>query len=198
MIPNARFRALIASLMLAVPALAEPSAIADCESCHGKAGASESAKVPNIGGLSAYYLEQSMAAYRGKQRPCPELEKSDGGKTNMCEIAAGLADADVQRLARHFAAQPVARFVQATDPVKRAAGAKVHDYLCEKCHADGGKDPDDDAGILAGQGMEWLRQEFASYADGARPMPEKMQAKFAKLSAADIDALIHFYAAGAE
>ena len=69
---------------------------------------------------------------------------------------------------------------------------------CEDCHGkkgneDGGSSADDDAGILAGQWMPYLEDQFKEYASDKRPMPKKMKPKMEKLTDDDIKALIHYY-----
>ena len=73
-------------------------------------------------------------------------------------------------------------------------GQKIHDRHCEKCHAEGGSSAEDDAGILAGQWRPYLEQAFEAYSSGDREMPKKMKPKYEKLDAAEIEALIHYYA----
>jgi sulfide dehydrogenase cytochrome subunit len=71
---------------------------------------------------------------------------------------------------------------------------KIHDRQCEKCHEDGGASAADDAGILAGQWTPYLRQVFEHYSAGERDMPKKMEPKYEKLDAAELEALLHYYA----
>jgi len=74
------------------------------------------------------------------------------------------------------------------------AGKNKHDDNCENCHADSGRDAAEDAGILAGQWTEYLREQFQHYRDGTRSQPEKMEKKVATLTDQDIEALLNFYA----
>jgi sulfide dehydrogenase cytochrome subunit len=55
-------------------------------------------------------------------------------------------------------------------------------------------DPEDEAGILGGQQMGYLRNAFAEYAAESRDQPEKMKEAIDGLSADDIEALLNFYA----
>jgi len=70
----------------------------------------------------------------------------------------------------------------------------VHDRDCKKCHSSGGKDPADDAGILAGQPLGWLKFSIGTFKKGEAEQPKKMKEAASKLSDADIEALAHFYA----
>ena len=53
--------------------------------------------------------------------------------------------------------------------------------------------PDDDAGILAGQWMPYIRHTFEEFSSGKRPIPKKMKPKFDELTKDDVDALVNYY-----
>lgn len=196
----APIRVTLAVLMLGVaagaPALQPEN---DCAGCHGKDGASAEIDVPIIGGLSEQYLLDQMQAYHDNKRPCAESKFRAGDKNRkpntMCKIAAALGDDETAKIARELAGKPFVRAKkQATDAAKVAAGKKVHDAQCEKCHTDAGAVADDDAGILAGQWMPYMSTTFKEYDAGKRPMPVKMKAKWDKLTPAEKEALLHYYA----
>jgi sulfide dehydrogenase cytochrome subunit len=171
---------------------------ASCDDCHGKDGASTEPKVPTIGGLSATYITDSLAVYRDKSRPCEDSKYLTGAKkgetANMCELSAKLSKEEEGLIADHYAGKPFVRAKQAFDAELARRGKGIHELQCKKCHEDGGSSPDDDAGILAGQWLPYLESQFAEYASGKRPQPEKMQPKMEKLTADDTKALIHYYA----
>lgn len=94
-------------LVLAVLALpAAPTLAADpeagremavqCAVCHGEAGVSVAADIPNLAAQKAEYLVAQLEAFR------------EGERTNplMNAIAAQLDDAQIENLAAHFAALP--------------------------------------------------------------------------------------------
>ena len=84
----------------------------------------------------------------------------------------------VKAIAEFFSKQ---KFVQAKDQEFDAKlakkGAKLHDKYCEKCHADGGTSSEDDAGILAGQWVPYLRYTLADMQVGKSHVPKKMKKK---------------------
>ena len=170
----------------------------NCASCHGKDGASSESTIPSIGGISDFYMIDTMAVYRDQARPCVEAEHLDGPdkgkKTDMCKIAAELDEKEIEALAGYYSARPFVRAKQDFDAGKAATGQAVHERNCEKCHEDGGASAADDAGILAGQWTPYLRQVFEHYDTGKREMPEKMEPKYEKLDAAEKEALLHYYA----
>jgi sulfide dehydrogenase cytochrome subunit len=171
--------------------------IAPCEDCHGKDGASQEPEIPTIGGYSAVYITDSLAAYRDKTRPCEDVKyptgEHKGDSTDMCKVAADLSEEDAALVADHYAGKPFVRAKQEFDADLAARGKGIHTLNCKKCHEDGGSSPDDDAGILAGQWMPYLEDQFEEYAEGERPMPKKMKPKMEKLSEDDIKALINYY-----
>lgn len=171
----------------------------ECGACHGENGISTRPEVASIAGMSAYYLETSMQVYQEKGRSCPESAYSDPEsakpKTTMCKIAKDLTAQQIQSISAELAALPFVPAKQTTDPALVARGAKLHKVHCDRCHADNGSDPEDDAGILAGQWMEYLRFSFHDFRAGTRPTLEKMQQKMDALSDEDTEALVHFYAA---
>lgn len=190
--------AIVATLGLSAARADVDKIAAECGDCHGNNGVSSESDVPTIAGMSAFVIEDYLYAYQDKARPCHE-SKYHGGDlsrpaTDMCAIAAELSKDDVVAIAAHYAALPFVAAKQEFDAAKASAGEGVHKRDCAKCHTDNGANPDDDAGIMAGQWMPYLRQAFADYMAGDREFAEdKMQEKFAELSAADIDALINFY-----
>lgn len=187
-------------LTLALPSVrADVTTIAtDCGECHGENGVSSESDVPTISGMSDFVLEDYILTYQDKARPCHESKYRSGEldrpATDMCEIAAALDADDVVAIAAYFAELPFVAAQQDFDVAKASVGEGIHKRACTKCHTDNASNADDDAGIMAGQWMPYLRQVFADYESGDREFIEdKMQEKFAELSADDIEALINFY-----
>lgn len=168
-----------------------------CADCHGKDGASSESDVPVIGGQSESYLKDTLQQYREGARPCPETKYRAGNvkrqPTDMCRIAKALGEKELAELAGNLAGKPFIRAKQETNASKAAAGKRIHDQRCEKCHGQGGSSKGDDAGILAGQWMPYLRTSLTEFKDGKRSAPKKMQPKIDELSADDLDALVHYY-----
>ena len=80
--------------------------------------------------------------------------------TTMCEVVADLDDAMLEDLAAYYFELPFVSAQQEFDAGLAAAGQAVHDKLCEKCHSDAGMNPDDEAGILGGQWMGYMKNTF--------------------------------------
>lgn len=170
-----------------------------CNECHGTDGVSSEGDVPTIAGMSAFVLEDYLLTYQDRARPCHETEYRSGDvdrpATSMCEIADELNEEEIAAIAEHYSGKTFVPADQDFDAEKAAAGASVHRRDCEKCHTDNASNPEDDAGIMAGQWMPYLRQVFEDYSTGEREFIEdKMREKFEGLTDEEKDQLIHFYA----
>ncbi|MDP2759595.1 MAG: hypothetical protein Q8O64_04215 [Sideroxyarcus sp.] len=172
-------------------------AVKACSYCHGKAGASTDPEIPIIGGYSAEFLDNNLKAYRDHERDCPDTKYRTGpdkGKTtSMCQVAHSMGDSDIRQIAVYFSKKQFVRAKQQVDPVLAEKGKEIHEYYCEKCHSEGASEAKDDAGMMAGQWMPYLRQAFDEFATGKRPIPKKMKLKFDQLAPEDTNALVHYY-----
>jgi len=190
---------LLTALLLpaASHAAVDPKLAASCVECHGDKGASTAQDVPTIAGVSSTVQSDALKAYRAKTAPCPKVnyKRGDTSRTgDMCAVAKDLSDAQIADLADYYSKLPYVAQKQAADAGKAATGKLLQDRDCKKCHSAGGKDPTDDAGILAGQPLTWLKATLTAFQQGKRDQPKKMQDVTSKLSAADIEALANFYA----
>ena len=187
-------------LTLGIPALASADIDAlmeNCNGCHGDNGVSQWSDVPTIAGLAEFVHVDALFIYQDEARPCAESEYRQGdtsrAATTMCAIAAELSEDDIDALAAAYAELPYVKAKQDFDADKAAAGQALHDKHCDKCHSEAGTNVDDEAGMLGGQQMGYLRNMFAAYADGSREQPGKMEEKLSALSADDVEALVHYY-----
>ena len=100
-----------------MPALAaDPEAgremAAQCAGCHGEAGVTVDAEIPNLAAQKADYLEAQLEAFREGERSNPLMNA----------IAAQLDDAQIENLAAHFAAPAGRRAGRERDDERRARG----------------------------------------------------------------------------
>lgn len=179
------------SLALGSAALAAPSAemLANtCAGCHGTNGVSQGPASPIIAGISKDYFIDAMKSYREGERAA----------TIMTRIAKGYNDEDVAKMAEFFSKQKFVAQKQPYDETKAKKGFALHDKYCEKCHEDGGRSAEDDAGILAGQWTPYLKFTFTDFMNGDREMPKKMKKRIDELKArtgdTGFDQLLNFYA----
>ncbi|VAW90583.1 hypothetical protein MNBD_GAMMA21-24 [hydrothermal vent metagenome] len=167
----------------------------ECADCHEKTGNSTDGKTPSIAGISVDYFVESMEEYKNGARPALKLKDKD---EDMKEVAKELSDEDIAALADYFAGQKYIPQKQNFDPGMAKVGKKLHRKYCDKCHTEGGSSAEDDAGILAGQPISYLKYSMDNYAQGKREMGKKMTKKFKKMQkkAGDegIEQLIHYYA----
>lgn len=180
-------------------AAADVATIADgCDGCHGTNGVSKWDDMPTIAGIDSFTHSEALFAYRDKARKCVEskyrLGDTSKAPTTMCAVAGQLTDEQIESVAAHYAELPFVPAAQKFDATLAAAGAAVHKKECDRCHTDGGANAEDEAGILAGQWMGYMRTAFQQYASNERPQDKKMKEKMDPLSAADVEALLHYYA----
>jgi cytochrome subunit of sulfide dehydrogenase len=174
-----------------------PPAVPLCALCHGETGPSPFPGVPTIHGLPPGVIENALYKYREGQRPCRKSECSQDGRCpdmSMCDIAAGLADPDIDLLAYWYGAQPFAAHQDPYDAELAAQGREIHDRYCEICHTNLGSDPVDDASMLRGQRKVYLRSALEDFQQGRRSVGlDAMDARFKTFSDEQLDALAEFY-----
>ena len=170
---------------------------AGCNGCHGDGGVSQWTDVPTIAGMPEFTHGDALYIFRDEARPCSESNYKQGDtskSTTMCAVAAQLSDDQIDEVAAYYAEMDFVPANQEFDAALATAGKAVHDGKCEKCHSDGGTNPDDEAGILGGQWMGYMKATFAEYLSGEREQPKSMEDKLNVLSEDDVKALLHFYA----
>ena len=165
-----------------------------CVACHGGDGVSQDETVPTIAGVSPFVISDALIAFQDGARPCRKGQLQDGTEIDHCELVVGMEIDTFDEIGEHFAAMEFVPAEQEFDEALAEAGAAVHEEHCSKCHTEGGSVADDEAGILAGQWMGYLRQTMIDYRAGDRAMPGKMEPKVEALSDDDVEALVHFYA----
>ena len=139
-----------------------------CVGCHGPNGNSVGPASPTIAGISTEFFMEAMEEYKSGVRP----------STIMGRIAKGYSEEEFQLMAGYFSKQQFNRDKDQKINAKMAKnGAKLHKKYCEKCHEDGGRSSEDDAGILAGQWMPYLQYTMTDYLSGNREMTKKMTKK---------------------
>ncbi|MCG8370156.1 MAG: c-type cytochrome [Proteobacteria bacterium] len=187
-------------LAIGFPALAAADLDAlmqDCDGCHGEGGVSQWSDMPSIAGLGEFVIVDALYVYQDEARPCADSEYRLGDTsrpaTNMCAAVAELSEDAIDALAASYGNMDWVKATQPFDAELAAAGEEVHDRLCDRCHSDAGTNPDDEASMLGGQQMDYLRTTFAEYAAGTRGQPKKMKQKMDELSADDAEALVHYY-----
>jgi sulfide dehydrogenase cytochrome subunit len=179
----------LAGMVLALASLAagalDAGLLQKCTICHGDQGISDEAAYPSIAGLPVELQVDAMEAYKKGTRDC-------GPVPYMCKVTQELTDAEIVELAEHFAAFPFKPADQPFDAALVEKGRLLHEDYCEVCHGDSPADAE--KSILHGQWSEYLRYSLTQYRGGHRKQPPSMRRQTEKLSDADIDAMINFYA----
>ena len=157
-----------------------------CAGCHGTDGSSVGPASPSIAGTDPTYFTDVMIAYKKAERP----------STVMTRIAKGYSDEEIEAMAKFFAEQKFNRYAQKYDAAKAKRGKDLHEEYCEKCHEDGGRNPEDSS-VLAGQWMPYLQIAMEEYLNKERDMPKKMKSKVEALikkeGKASLDDVIQYY-----
>ena len=194
------FISVFSMVALGLPALASADVdtlMQGCNDCHGANGVSQWSDMPSIAGIPEFVLADALYVYQDEARPCADSEYRQGdtsrAATNMCAVVADLGEDDIDALAAAYAELGWTKAKQDFDAGKAAAGKAVHEASCDRCHSEAGTNPEDEASMLGGQQMGYLRAMFGQYRDGTREQPGKMKEKLDALSDDDIEALVHFY-----
>ena len=184
-----------------------------CIACHGPAGVSAGPAIPSLAGMTRNYFVGAMLAYKydddpeGLEKAVAELEQDKEYEdaeafprysTIMGRLAKGYTLEEIKLMAEVFAGRKPAIVEQAFAQSIVETGAELHDEFCDKCHTDGGKSPEDDVGLLAGQWIPYLEFTLVDYIEERRKMPKKMKTKLRDLVEAHglegIQSLLAFYA----
>ena len=173
------------------------SMMADCDGCHGPGGVSESSDVPTIAGFPEFVHVDALYVYQDEARPCAESKYRHGDTARaaktMCAIAAELSEGDIDAIAAAYAELDYVKAKQEFDAGLAGAGKALHEEHCDRCHSEAGTNAEDEAGMLGGQMMGYMKTTFAQFTDGSREQPKKMKEKFDTLSADDKTALLNYY-----
>lgn len=190
-------------LLLPFSVLAEgvpPSALI-CTACHGDKGPSPFPGIPTIHGLPEVVIENALYDFRGHTRPCRKSACSTQGSCpdmDMCMVSEHMSHDDMEVLGQWFASRPWVHAKEDFDHALAVRGRAIHEEQCEICHTGGGTDPLDEASILRGQRVGYLRKAFSDYMEGRRMAVAAMDAKFRQITEDQAAALIAFYASPVE
>ncbi len=169
----------------------------DCNGCHGDNGVSQWAEVPTIAGLPEFQHADALYIYQDEGRPCRDAEYKQGDTSrpaiSMCGVAAKLSEDEIDAIAAAYAELPYVKAKQDFDADLAAAGKALHEEHCDRCHSEAGTNPEDEAGMLGGQMMGYLKQSLIDYKAGTREQPKKMQEMIDMLSDEDVTALVNYY-----
>jgi cytochrome c553 len=156
-----------------------------CVACHGEAGNSVNPAVPSIAQQPAQFISTSLFMFREGNRKDPQ----------MTPMAANLSNADMNELAKHFAAQKAAAPKHASKPENVQAGPELtKKFNCTQCHG-----PkllgQQHIPRLAGQQFEYVKAQLLGFKAGTRAdIDGNMTSAAEVLSPKDIEVLADYVA----
>ncbi len=163
-----------------------PERLAQCAACHGPAGVSAIPGTPSLAAQPALFIENQLVLIReGVREVAPP----------MAAALKGIKDAEIRRLARHYASlRPPAPAGNADPALARRAREVAQKAHCGSCHL-----PDysgrDQIPRLAGQREEYLLEAMRAYRDYRRPGGDTlMAAALYGIADADLQALAAYLA----
>lgn len=165
-----------------------------CVGCHNESGVTDSPEIPTIAGVGSFFLENQMAIFAEEGRPCAADQFSDHDAENHCAIISAMPEDERLQVAETYGEKAFEPFEQEFDAALAEQGASIHAESCDRCHTSSGGEPFDDAGILAGQPIPYLIEQFKYYKAGDRWQPESMAEVMQPLDEDQMKALANFYA----
>lgn len=181
-----RVSLIVVALALPSGALADAAALArNCAHCHGLTGTSSGNLIPNIGGQRESYLRHVLTEFKNGTRLSVFMER----------LARGYTDQELAAVATYFSRMKWSPSTQTTDPRLVERGKELAVERCTSCHGGLGSRGSETAPLIAGQWVEYLKDELAKFKSPQMPRPDPgMLAAVTGLSGAEIEALAHFYA----
>ena len=154
-----------------------------CTACHGPGGNSQQPGVPSIAGQPKLFIENQLVLMREGLRPAPQMQP----------IVNGMKDAEISRLAEHFAKLPAKSEPGAADAKLMKQGMERAKALrCGVCHL-ANFHGQNQVPRLAAQREAYLDSEMRAYRDNKRKGGDTiMAATLYGVSDADIRAMAHY------
>jgi len=154
-----------------------------CGSCHGADGNSRAEKIPSLAGQPEFFIVNQLFLMREGVRKIEAMEP----------FVKDLSDADMEGLAKHFAALEPKASGEPIDPVLAQHGAELAVTLrCVSCHLPtlAGREQ---MPRLAKQRIDYLIDTLKAYRDNPRAGGDSMMtAVVAGTPDADLAALAHY------
>ncbi len=159
--------------------------VAQCVTCHGADGNSQTAKIPSLAGQPEFFLLNQLILMREGVRQVAV----------MTPFVSDLSDTEAESLAKHFSALEAKPSGEATVPALAARGGTLAEPLhCGSCHL-----PNfvghNQMPRLAKQRIDYMVESLKAIRDSQRAGGDSlMTAAVAGVSDADLEALAHYVA----
>lgn len=166
------------------PAISGVMALAEgaCNSCH-RPGVPF---MPLIAGQPEPYLKAIMLQYRDGRRH----------SLVMGDLLKTYSDENIEALAKYYANANWVSSADKSQPELVSAGAVLHQRRCAGCHGPDGRRAAGMTPRLAGQTISYTMAQLNGFLDPKIRQPDEvMRMIVSGLSARDVEALAHFYAA---
>lgn len=177
--------AALAAALFCARATAAPERAELCIACHGERGVSELENVPSLAGQPEIFLTLQMILFRERIRTVEPMNA----------VLDGITDAEIEALARWYAALPPPAPAPVREPERIARGRALSaEHRCGVCHRP------DHAGQnqvprLAGQREDYLLHAMRDYQAGTRQGTDTtMQGVLHGLAPRDLGDLAHYLA----
>jgi len=162
--------------------------VAQCAACHGMDGNSNNNSIPSFAGINENYFKYAIEEYKNGNRNSPLMKN----------FADNLSPEEIDKLAKYYEKQTYKPIEQPFDQELAQKGKVLHDKYCAKCHDNNGYVDPHNFGILAGQGIPYLKSAIKEYLDGTRKANPIMTIKLRRVQndagEAGLDQLVNFYA----
>jgi cytochrome c553 len=163
-----------------------PQLIAQCAACHGADGNSATPNIPSLAGQPEFFLFNQLFLMREGVRQIPV----------MAPLVKDLSDAEIEGLAKHFAALPPKPSGETIDrALVQRARPLAENLRCASCHLPtlAGQDQ---MPRLAKQRIDYMIAALKSFRDNTRSGADTMMtAVVVGLSDAELEALAHYASA---
>ncbi|MEN8179787.1 MAG: cytochrome c4 [Pseudomonadota bacterium] len=160
---------------------------ATCFGCHGPEGHSGAPAIPSLAGLSESYFIRVMQAYQY------------GGRYSsvMGRIALGFERDEIARMAKYFSQLEFQPHAQRVNWQQVKKGRQLHRIYCLECHGDLAQDTSEQANMLNGQWMDYLRWTLQDYLIGINQADANMSEQLARLvkrhGSEGLEALVNYF-----
>jgi cytochrome c553 len=163
-----------------------------CSKCHGAAGVSETAGVPNLAGQRPSYTYRELRAFQVGDR------KGGGDEVHNMRLMKFFSEEALAKVAAYYASLDPAPLPEGSPPkyMDPVMAGKAAAEPCAKCHGDNGISHKEGVPSLVGISPKYLVETIKAYKEGDRPLDDKnadMKKALEALTDEDIQHIALYY-----